>query len=329
MKRFTALLLGVLLLLGCAGCSTDPYTDTLATDPYTGGEDQTPLVQKILDAQNFQETAVPLSVYAPRNRAMSTTGNAASLALGSYSHPLAQLCSGMAVNPISAFRSLVRAGLYSAADTPATFDLPMYYDEWYAMRLDTLGQDVQTMDFSSTASKDVLEAILKQSSGNTDHFDLEYMYLGAISEGSSRAVHTAEDCDYAYFICYGNTAAHVLCFYLRGSDVEFQLLSTDFIVIAGAGGAMQCDNVYFSGRWQAASLMCAIEQLLTGTTIFETVEFNEEEPYASIPTEYDLGGYHVTITQEDYISEASWTGEVSDGEEHAHLITYRIRPTGE
>lgn len=259
---------------------TDPPATTAqpATNPAaaeTLPADALPRVQELLSGYQLAETAAAVCVYDETLHA-DVPGKGPS-AMG---HALARLCGQRQMNPISAFWMLEEEGVYSY--TPdvdsrlgaAAFDVPRRMRRVYP--------------FNETGTRRLLSDILKLARSMDDGMDLEQAFLSWDGKINSEWIYHAEgDCHYAYFVYYGDSAAHFLCFYVRGEErinhVELQMLNLCYKEGTPGPGDGR-------GETQAALLMAATEKLLTGTS-----RVNE----GNIPLVYPLEGGEVIIERYD------------------------------
>lgn len=295
-------------------------------------------VARILSENGWKlgRTAVPLSM-ASDYGVLSASGNTQSRKEDSVSFPFVQMCTRMQANPIAAFQLLAREKLYThTGGDIRNFVIPLeeYQSDWVqpSLTIPVGAKDYQWDLDHETLIRDIMFL----ASMNCSAVDMEEWITDEIDLGKPYVYYSPEDgCYYAYFIYYGEASAHVLCMYLRTSeakgihldDVEFQLLSMSYLEAGGAGGGSYKSRVEEAGTLQAAALITAIEQLLTGTSAYATAEIQGDtwDCYASIPAEYTLGDYRVTIDQEIYETYALGVNEDGSGMERCTLITYRIK----
>lgn len=193
-------------------------------------------------------------VYAVDLNADAGTQGGGSEAMG---YALAKRCGTRQTNPIADFWDVVEEGLFEKTED-ASGKL-----ETAAFRAP--GLEKQTYPYTAEGARALLTDLLTGAAEVDDGLDIEKKLLG--TSGAVAADQIAEapgDCYYAYFICYGDRTAHLLCFYLRGNetidDVEFQLLNLRY----AAGNAESLSRMDQRGDRQAAALMAAAEQLMTG-----------------------------------------------------------------
>lgn len=346
MKKYIAIFLCVLMLLSCTGCSVEislnaePSAEAAPTQTTEVFQEHRQKVSQILEESRDRlgKTAVPLSMYAGSVKNLNDTGNTCGLKDESVAFPFLQLCSEQDMNPIAAFRRLVKAGMYTRIQRePETFDV--YADENslpFALNSLPLRTGSDSYQYGLDEAR-LVEEWLELSRENYDDLELEDLFLDQISGTGEPCVYysSGDGCYYAYFIGYGNAAAHILCVYLRTTqakainvnDVEFQLLSMYYLEGGAAGSSMHIQQVERSALCQTASLITALEQLMTGTSVFASVKSEPVGPSEAyrIPLEYTLEGYNVTITQEFFESGLAGWNQDGSGIEQCTLITYRIR----
>lgn len=348
MQRCIACFLCILMLLYCTGCSVqvsvkieptaeEPSVQTAETVP-----DHREKVTQILDENRDRlgKTAVPLSVYSDSVQNMNGSGNTRGLKDQSVAFPFLQLCGERKMNPIAAFRCLVRGDMFTRV--PQEYDsFTVYSDptsrpfEMNSLAL-RIGSD--SYQFGLDQAR-LVEEWLELSRVNFDELELEDLFLDQISESGEPFVFYSDDdsCYYAYFIGYGDAVGHILCVYLRTNqakaidinDVEFQLLSMYYQEGGAAGSSMWAQQVEHSALFQAASLITALEQLMTGTSVFADLVPQQEGAFMvyNLPLEYTLEGHDITITQEYFESDVAGWNQSGSGIEQCTLTTYRIRNT--
>lgn len=302
----------------------------------TSWEDE---VSRILSekGRKLGKTAVPMSKESDEG-ILAASGNTRSRKEDSVSYPFVRMCSRMAVNPIAVFRLLAREGLYVYTDGDARN---------FTYRVETIGEDGIQPSLSLPVGQNLyqwdldhgtlIKDIMKLAGVNDSAVEMEAWIASEIDRSSEPYVfYSPEDaCYYAYFMYYGEATAHILCMYLRTTeakginlnDVEFQLLSMRYLESGAAGGSYHMSVVKEAGLRQAAALITAIEQLMTGTSAYATAQVKENHGVysVSIPAEYTLGDYQVTISQSCYETQALGVEADGSGLEQCTLVNYRIQ----
>ena len=158
--------------------------------------------------------------------------------------------------------------------------------------------------FTAEGTRQLLTDILNLSGKAEDDLGLEAGLLGKNGAVEADQVFRRKgDCYYAYFIYYGERSAHFLCFYTRGDewieDVEFQLLNLRY----AKGDEEALNRIDQLGDRQAASLMAASEQLLTGSSRADEgrIDLSYTCDGAEVTIErYDISGYDEVGTLTNY-----------------------------
>lgn len=269
--------------------------DTVEAAPRPDTADALPRVAELLSGHRLDETATALCVYDEKLYADDTpagTGKAA------VAHALARLCGERRMNPISAFWALEAEGVYTyEQDTGGILNVGAFEVP-----------DRKRKDYPCTAkgTRQLLTDILDLARDMDDGMELEKALLGWNGKvEADRIFHAEGDCYYSYFVYYGESAAHFLCFYVRGGEkidhVEFQMLNLCY-----KDGPLGPNDR--KGETQAALLMAASELLLTGSCRVSE---------GSAPLGYTLEGGKVTIDR----YEITGPGEIGT------LINYGIKTT--
>ena len=284
-----AVLALVMLLINAAGREAPAETAPPTTDPTTqttgetlnetqpaAPQDAMTRVEQALDRYPLDETAMALCVYdGGLNSDASTTG----LGRTANSNALARLCDEQRMNPIAAFWLLEREDLYGyAKDTDDIFRVPAF-----SLPLQVRKEYPNTHE----GTRQLLTDILKLSGGVEDGLNMDAKLLGENGVVDNDQVFYEEgDCRYAYFVYYGDRSAHFLCFYVRGGEkiesLEMQLLSLRY----AEGDEEALTKLDQLADRQAASLMAAAEQLLTGTSRADE---------GCVPLRYTCDGSKATI----------------------------------
>lgn len=348
MKQYVAIFLCILMLLSCTGCSVEISVNAGATTEAAPAETTAPVqehrqkVSQILEEsrERLGKTATPLSVYSDSVQNLNASGNTHGLKDESVAFPFLQLCSEMEMNPIAAFRRLVKGGMFTRLQREED-NFNVYSDPAslpFALNSLPLRTGSDSYQYGLDEAR-LVEEWLELSRENFDDLELEKLFLDQISGTGEPCVFysSGDNCYYAYFIGYGDAAAHILCIYLRTTqakaitinDVEFQLLSMYYLEGGTAGSSMHIQQVEHSALCQAASLITALEQLMTGTSVFADVKPQQSGALMvySIPQAYTLEGHNVTISQEYFESGLAGWNQNGSGIEQCTLITYRIQNT--
>lgn len=294
MPAIFALVALVILLISAAGndapAAGDPtptetvpettQTTTSATESIAAEEtkpvDARERVERALGKYPLDETAMAACVHDDDLHADDSTTGAGKHAIA---YALAEVCDEQKINPIAAFWLLEDQGLYSYAPAQEeTISVP-------AFSLELQSRKEYTMTFDGVRA--LLTDILALSGTADDGMPMGTKLLGSndkVDEG--QVFHEKGDCIYAYFIYYGERSAHFLCFYARGGvfveDLEFQLLNLRY----ATGDEEELERIDQLGDRQAATLMAAAEQLLSGSS---------KADEGRIPMSYSVDGYGVAI----------------------------------
>lgn len=313
MPAIFALAALVILLVSTAGkevpAAGDPSQaetvpqNTAASEPTapesTRPRDARERVEQALSRYSLDETAMAACVHDGDLYADDSITGAGKKAIA---HALARVCDEQKVNPVAAFWLLEDQDLYSYAaaeeeniSVPA-FTLAMHSRKEYAMTFDGI--------------RELLTDILNLSGTVDDGMPMEAKLLGSNSKvDEGQVFHEKGDCIYAYFIYYGERSAHFLCFYARGGvlveDLEFQMLNLRY----ATGDEETLDRIDQLGDRQAASLMAAAEQLLSGSS---------KADEGRIPMSYSVDGYGVAIER----------FRITGSGETGMLTNYAIRKEG-
>ena len=237
-------------------------------------EDVLPLVKEILDGHALSETALSHCVY---DEELYPGEDLTGAGTASPAHALARLCGERKMNPIVAFWSLTKEGLYrKTPDTARKLAVP-------AVRAPE--PPMQVFPYTDEGARKFLTELLTLSGELEDGLPLDVRALGE-DKAVEQVYLEREECYYAYYVCYSPEAAHFLCFYLRGgetiTDAEFQLLRLRY----ADGDQESLERIDQLGDRQIAALMTAAELLLTGES---------RAAEGRIPLGYTLGDYTVTI----------------------------------
>lgn len=286
-------LIALVMLLGIAAerdapAETEPPATTapaVQTAEETGADqpgetlptDAKPRVEAALGRHSLDETATASCI---RDDALHADSDTTGAGKAACAYALADLCDEQRMNPIAAFWMLTRESLFAyergeeeALGVPA-FALPIQSRKQYP--------------YTTEGTRELLTDILNLSADVGEGMEMEDRVLGLNDEVDSFQVFYDKDdrCYYAYFILYGERSAHFLCFYIRGSelidDFEFQLLNLRY----AEGDGSDLEQIDRLGDCQAATIMAAAEQLLTGTSRADE---------GSIPLGYTCDGSQVSI----------------------------------
>lgn len=279
--------------------TTDAAAEPSDTVEETKPVDARERVEQALVRYPLDETAMAACVHDGDLYADDSTTGAGKSAIG---HALARVCDEQKINPIAAFWLLEDQNLYGyTATDEETISVP-------AFTLDMHSRKEYTMTFDGI--RELLTDILTLSGTADDGMPMESKLLGLngkVDEG--QVFHEKGDCIYAYFIYYGERSAHFLCFYARGGllveDLEFQLLNLRY----ASGDEETLDRIDQLGDRQAASIMAAAEQLLSGSS---------KADEGRIPMSYSVDGYGVAIER----------FRISRDGETGTLTNYAIRKEG-
>lgn len=253
-------------------------------------------VEQALGRYPLDETAMASCIYDGMLNAGDSTTGAGKSANG---YALAQLCDEQKMNPVAAFWLLAEESLYeyspSGEETipvPA-FTLPLQARKEYP--------------FTAEGARELLTDMLTLSASVGDGLQMDSRVLGENGKVDSYQIFREKgECYYAYFVFYGERSAHFLCFYVRGGelidDLEFQLLNLRY----AAGDEEDLERIDQYGDRQAATLMAAAEQLLTGTSRADE---------GRIALSYTCDGANVTIGRYD-ITGSGETGTLTNYDIH-------------
>lgn len=257
-------------------------------------------VRKILEGEELAKTARSHWVWNPD---LNFHGDTTGTALSSNGLALALYAAERKMNPVSAFWTLTREGLYKKTEdtsgvlSAAAFAVP--------------GQEAKEYAHTDAGSRQLVTDLLNLASGLEDGLFLESGLLGAngaVDQGQMDLARK-EGCWYGYFISGGERSTHILCFYLRSdkegkpiTDVEFQLLN----LRSAEGGDDALAALDRRGDTQAATLIAAAELLLTGQT---------QAGQGMIPFTRQVGEFTATIERFDFTAEG----------ETGTLTNYRLR----
>lgn len=232
-------------------------------------------VEQALDKYPLDETAMAFCVYDGGLHADDATTGAGRDA---HANALARLCDEQRMNPVAAFWLLADQELYAYEGSQETISVPAFTLPLQARK---------EYSFTTEGTRELLTDILSLSGAVDDGMRLGEKLLGENGKvDKDQIFHEAGDCRYAYFVYYGERSAHFLCFYTRGGekieDVEFQLLNLRY----ADGDAERLARIDQTGDRQAASLMAAAEQLLTGSSRADE---------GRIESSYTVDGSSVTV----------------------------------
>lgn len=253
-------------------------------------------VEEVLMSSRLDETAMGQCVYDADLNGSENTAGAGKKAMG---YTLAGLCDEQRMNPIAAFWLLVEEGLYEKSpDASGKLNVPAS---------DRPDREKRTYAYSAEGARELLTDLLTAAGEISDGLSIESKLLGTSGAvAKSRVFEAPGDCYYAYFVCYGDRTAHILCFYLRGTetitDVEFQLLNLRY----ASGDAEELEQLTQHGDRQAAALMTAAELLMTGKT---------RAAEGKVPFSYEVKDFNASIERFTF---------TADGEDGT-LTNYRLR----
>lgn len=282
-----------------AATSTSAATEPSEIEEETEPVDARERVEQALSRYSLDETAMAACVHDGDLYADDATTGAGKNAIA---HALARVCDEQKINPIAAFWLLEDQNLYGyTATEEETIGVP-------AFTLDMHSRKEYTMTFDGI--RELLTDILTLSGTADDGMPMETKLLGSngkVDEG--QVFHEKGDCIYAYFIYYGERSAHFLCFYARGGvlveDLEFQMLNLRY----ATGDEEELTRIDQLADRQAAALMAAAEQLLSGSS---------KADEGRIPMSYSVDGYGVAIER----------FRISRDGETGTLTNYAIRKEG-
>lgn len=236
-----------------------------------------PRVEAALGRHDLDETTTASCI---RDDALHADDGTTGAGKAACAYALADLCDEQEMNPIAAFWMLTRESLFtykpSGEETLSVseFSMPIQARKQYP--------------YTTEGTRELLTDVLTLSAGVKGGMEMEDEVLGVNSEVDSYQVFydKGDRCYYAYFVLYGERSAHFLCFYIRGSemidDFEFQLLNLRY----ADGDAEALTRIDELGDRQAATIMAAAEQLLTGTSRADE---------GSIPARYTCDGAKAAI----------------------------------
>lgn len=231
-------------------------TETQGTVEEILPKDAMDRVEQALGRYPLDETAMAACIY---DSTLHDSDETSGFGKDANANALARICDEQRMNPVAAFWLLAEEELYAYEPvTDGTISVPAF----------TLPlQSKKQYPFTAEGTRQLLTDILNLSGKAEDGLGLETELLGKNGAVETDQVFRREgDCHYAYFIYYGERSAHFLCFYTRGGewieDVEFQLLNLRY----AEGDEEALNRIDQLGDRQAASLMAAAEQLLTGSS---------------------------------------------------------------
>lgn len=295
-------------------------------------------VERLLDNSTLDETAVPVSLCNASGSGSSKRHTLMEEAAGAA---LVQSCAQRAVNPVAAYRYLVRKGVFTRVTQDEVFLSLTLIDGDFSSPL--CGRDVSVSVPSYTYSQYGCQMLMRDVILLAARLGEGSVYEGWLTESDEEMlvpeIHysEADECYYGYFIYYDELCANVLCVYIRSgdgrniTDLEFQLLDLDYYIAElSAGISLVMDAVRVDEDTRIASLIMASELLLTGKTQLDIPDEEDlEDPYnwgVTLPMSHSLGEWSVNVSRIYYTSTVDvegWFEEelmVSDS-----IINYRIR----
>lgn len=306
MKKI-AFVLVVCMLLSCAGCSEPTLWD------------QGHYSQR-LDAAELSKTAAPVVLGdAPNDLLVRGMKNTVGM-------PLVMEMAARERNPIALFLTMVQEGVYEKNEQRDGFHVACtYIDEEDAKQVFRVIPDTEPMSFREEAAfEELFCQALRMSSMTEDNVSLESALLNRVENSADEIVqHSPEDqCWYSYFVCYDSECAYILVMYYHDSAVELQSLWLSY----KEGGYAGCgtSQLYSRNAWsaQTASLICAMEKLITGESMIDRSYAGcDEFAVYELPGSYELGTWQVEIGSQSYSSDLPANEFYM---ESAELVNYRI-----